>query len=63
MFSAGTIGARQCAAHHKHVAALHQLPPKLPIIWAQVTIKRFKKNQDGVPLKLKKKSSAAPLKH
>jgi hypothetical protein len=47
------FGARESAALHKNVAALHQFPPILPIILAQVAEKRFKEIQDDLPLKLK----------
>jgi hypothetical protein len=39
--SASAFGARQSAALHKHVAALHRFPPTLPIILAQVVEKPF----------------------
>jgi hypothetical protein len=48
---ASTIGARQCAAHHKQFAALYQFPSTLPIIWAQVAEKRFLEIWDVVLLK------------
>jgi hypothetical protein len=39
MFSAGTIGAKQCAALHKHLAALHQLPPTLTPLLIHLTVR------------------------
>jgi hypothetical protein len=58
--SASTLDAKQSATLHKQVATLHQFPPTLPIIWAQVAVKRFLHNSRWCPFKIKK-GRPAPL--
>ncbi len=48
--SASTTGTRQWAALEKHDAALHQFPPALLLIWAQLAEKSFLKKSEIMSL-------------